>query len=210
MSLLGYGKEKHGNYGGFGSDTLVTGLNGEVLNAASKAKQKNKTRKNSGWISTAGKGALHHRGILDRVLTGKSNPFTKKNRAKRLSFNASNNNGIQKNGYVEAQTENNNTEDVRHSVGEQKFIKRILDKTKNAIIKDGGEPLDLKMYKLRLEEGAIVSKSLVLVKQKIGSKIIRNQDLTREEAILIYDELIALFIILTIHLVLISKHIFKK
>lgn len=60
------------------------------------------------------------------------------------------------------------------------------------------------MYKLRLEEGAIVSKRLV--KQKIGSKIIRNQDLTREEAILIYDELMALFIMYVLYIKLLMNY----
>lgn len=203
MSL--FGSKKHGNYGGFGSDTVVTGLNGEVLTAASKAKQKKKTRKNSGYAYTPGQGLLYNRqGITEGKGTILNRLFTKRNRAKRLSFNASNNNGIQNNGYVEEQTGNNNIYDVRHSVGEQKFVTRILDMTKNAIIKDGGEPLDLKMYAYRLQTGAIVSKRLV--KQKIGSKIIRNQDLTREEAVLIYDELMALFIMYVLYIKLLMNY----
>ena len=116
MSLFGYGKKKHGIVG-FGSDTVVTGLNGEVLTAASKAKQKKKTRKNSGYAYTPGQGLLYNRqGITEGKGTILNRLFTKRNRAKRLSFNASNNNGIQNNGYVEEQTGNNNIYDVRISV----------------------------------------------------------------------------------------------
>jgi hypothetical protein len=221
MSFLGYGKEKHGNYGGFGSNTIVTGLDDEILETASRTKEKKKTRKNSGYLYTTGKGTLYNR---QSITSGKgtlyNRLFTKRNRAKRLSFNASNNNGIQNNGYVEGQTENNNTEGITHDVAEQNFLTRILKMTKNAIIKDSGEPLDLQAYKYRLEEGAILSKRLVSeyekngkkVKQKTGRKIIRTQgltreeSLTREEAILVYDELMALFIMYVVYITLLMEY----
>jgi hypothetical protein len=193
MSWFGFGKKnntrdwkKEGIYS-FGanenSTNVVTGLNGSIYVNATKNRANMSKRKRTGYFGTAGQGLLYGRkGILEGKGTYYNRLFTKRNRAKKLGFNSKN--GIQETGFVEPQTAENNISNVRQKTAEQNFLLRLSLNVENSIIKEGSTPLNLKDYQLRLE----------------------NPSITEDEAILLYNELICLFIMYLLYIRLIIEY----
>jgi hypothetical protein len=110
---------------------------------------------------------------------GSTSWFTRKNnRVPELSLNQRN--GIQKTGFVSAQKNTNSINNIRAKTFEQNFLWRIITKIENSIAvksTNNAEALNLLEYRELLE----------------------NPECTEEDAIFLYNELIAMFIMLVIY-----------
>jgi len=94
--------------------------------------------------------------------------------------------GIKSTGFVQPQGEANLTNTVRATTFEQNFIRRLMVNIDNSF-KDGGNILDFKRYQTRLQ----------------------SPDCSREEAIFLYDELIAILLILVLYMCYVTSEILK-
>jgi len=92
-----------------------------------------------------------------------------------------NNRGINSTSFVRAQAQNNTTLSTRSRIFENKFMQRIITTIKGSIVEN--KPLDLNAYSIRLQA----------------------PDCSKDEAILLYDELIAIFIVLQLYVIFIVK-----
>jgi hypothetical protein len=94
--------------------------------------------------------------------------------------------GFVSNGFVRPQNARNSTFNTRRRIFEDNFIKRMIKMVEDSMLKD--TPINLQVYADRL----------------------LAPDCSREEAILLYDELIAIFIILILYIVYVIKDTMEK
>jgi hypothetical protein len=105
-------------------------------------------------------------------------------RVPKLTINATR--GFKSNGFVRPQTKRNSTLNTRRRTFEDNFIKRMIQIVEDSMLRD--VPINLQEYADRL----------------------LAPDCSRAEAIVIYDELIAIFIILMLYIVYVLKDIMEK
>ena len=115
------------------------------------------------------------------------NPTSRSNKAMvpKLNFTAKN---LKNNGFVRPQKNTNSLSNVRTSVYEQNFLRRILTMVENSFIKTKVNPEKIINFTAYQE-------------------VLKNPNTTPEESILIYNELIAIFVILVLYVFAIAiKH----
>jgi hypothetical protein len=214
-----------GNYSGFSGTNVVTGKNGKILQMATRRRANANKSQRRRYTLKKLKSNNNQRArgeeqwdLLDPVNTRvergtyKNGYFTKASgQVPQLGFNTG---GIQSTGFVQA-NDGTNTIALRQRVAEQNFIRHLSTDINLAIIKEKPKPIDLKMYADRLKGGLLeeeVAERDANHKIKVGpnGKMIiekRQGQITEDEAITIYNELIGLFIMHILYLKLIIDNI---
>jgi hypothetical protein len=138
----------------------------------------NSSKPNYGGYGSNGSGGLKRNNVTKKAFFPRPSSFnTRNNRVPELSLNQRN--GVQKTGFVSAQTNTNNIRNIRAKTFEQNFLWRILTKLENSIAvkAESPEPINLKEYKELLE----------------------RPECTEEDAIFLYNELVAIFVTLVVY-----------
>lgn len=114
-------------------------------------------------------------------------PLTQRLRNSRVpKFTINATRGFRSNGFVRPQNSRNSTLETRRRIFEDNFIKRIISIVEDAMLRD--KPIPLQNYADRL----------------------LSAECSRDEAILLYDELIAIFIILILYIACVLEDVMEK
>jgi hypothetical protein len=144
----------------------------------------NSSKPNYGGYGSNGSGGLKRNNATKKAFFPRPSSFnTRNNRVPELSLNRRN--GVQRTGFVSAQKNTNNIGNIRAKTFEQNFLWRILTKIENSIAvkSENPEPINLNEYKELLE----------------------RPECTEEDAIFLYNELIAMFVALVVYYQLILR-----
>ena len=159
---------------------FFNGIFGTKAPASAAAPAVTNSKPNYGGYGSNGANGLKKNNLTKKTFFPRALPYilnSRNSRVPELSLNQKN--GIQKTGFVSAQKNTNSINNIRAKTFEQNFLWRILTKIENSMLfkNKNPEPLYLPDY----------------------AELLMNPKCTEEDAIFLYNELIAIFIILIIY-----------